>query len=181
MSTKNRILHLKARILPALVTLLLALTVLPNTLLAQSDDSTKRGVTGEVFLSGGGASNFEASTSDLFLHFGAGVGLPLQQKLDLIAGIGFVANVGDNDAFTDRSALFTPGLRYFFKHQNRQEIYVNGGYALSKGEGNTHHLGYFGAGLTHWYGDLIGLRFEVRDYLNGDLNLLEGRLSVVLR
>lgn len=161
--------------------LVFAFLCLSSGLVAQSSPTGEKKITGGVFLGGGGISNFDAGTGDLALDFGAEAGVGITEKLDLAVGVGFLANVGNNDAFKDRSLLLTPGFRYSFGQGDGLVPYVSGGYALSQGEGMTDHFGFVGFGATNWYSDLVGLRFEARDYINTSANFFEARISIVLR
>lgn len=161
--------------------LVFAFLCLSMGLYAQSGQTGERKMTGGVFLGAGGISNFDAGTGDLALDFGAEAGVGVSEKLDLAVGIGFLANVGNNDAFKDRSLLLTPGLRYSFGKGDGLVPYVSGGYALSQGEGMTDHFGFVGLGATNWYSELVGLRFEARDYISTFANFFEVRISIVLR
>lgn len=156
---------------------LLALLTVPARLWAQDPPRYAAG----ILVGGGGAIDFDRDSSDLFLHMGGSVDVPLRERLGLTANLGFVANVSDNDAFDDRSVLAEGGFRYLFEPRPSFQPFVNAGYAFANGETDSHHYLFTGLGIRNWYGGNIGWQLEARNRLNGDSTHLELRLSVLLR
>lgn len=163
--------------LPTFLTFLLLIPLSGAAGLAQSESEP---VNGGVFAGAGGAFDFDRESSDLFLHTGGVLEIPLQPKLSVTGNLGFVANVSDNDAFDNRSLMAELGGRYFLSGR-RLRPFVNTGYSFADGEVASHHALFIGAGVRHWYGPNIGWQIEARDRISGDLNLFEVTLSVLLR
>ena len=137
-------------------------------------------IAGGPFLGGGSFFNLGRNTSDLALEMGGMADFRIRDQLGVAVSAGFMANVSDNSAFADRSGLYTGGVRYSLS-SDKIAPFVTGGYALSAGEGTTHHFGFAGGGVRYWYGEKIGVQFELRDYITSDINFLQGRISVLLR
>jgi len=170
-----------ARMLKRLVLLLFLITFFAPFAAAQrSQGDFDPAVSGGPFLGGGAFFNTSRNTSDLALEMGGMADFRLRERLGLALSAGFMANVSDNDAYSDRTGLYTAGLRYSFSSE-KLSPFVSGGYALGSGEGHTHHFGFAGTGVRYWYGERIGVQFEVRDYLTSDINFLQGRITVLLR
>jgi len=163
-----------------MVCALAVLVLTAVTAFAQSASSQDSKVTGGPFAGGLGMFNFDHSTSDLGLSMGGAVQIGMTETTAFSTSAAFLANVDDNDAFDDRSAMFTAGLEYRLK--NRQmDPFLAGGYALAHGEIATHHFGYFGGGVRKWYAERVGWQLEARDYLSGDTNMIEIRFGILLR
>ncbi len=166
------------RHLPA-ATLVLLFTICSG--FSQGTTSSEAEVAGGPFIGGGGILNLDRDTSDLSLEMGGALDLHLRRQLHLSGSLGFLANVSDNDAFDDRSVLATAGLLLGAASDRSYAPFLATGYAYADGERACHHFFYAGGGVRHWYGEKIGWQLEVRDYINGDLNFIQGRLSILLR
>lgn len=152
-----------------------------STAFPQSGSQPETIFAGGPFIGGGGVINLDRDTSDLTLEMGGTLDLHLRQQLHLTGSVGFLANVSDNDAFDDRSAMLTSGLLWGAKPTRSFAPFFTSGYAYADGERACHHFFFAGTGVRHWYGEKIGWQLEIRDYINGDLNFIQGRLSVLLR
>jgi hypothetical protein len=148
---------------------------------AQNTSQTEATVSGGPFVGGGGIFNLDRNTSDLSLEMGGTLDLRLREQLHLTGSLGFLANVSDNDAFDDRSLLATSGLLFRTSSLHAYRPFLTAGYAYANGERACHNFFYAGGGVRHWYGENIGWQLEIRDYVNGDLNFIQGRLSLLLR
>ncbi len=147
----------------------------------QNASQTEANVAGGPFVGGGGIFNLDRNTSDLSLEMGGTLDLRLRKQLHLTGSLGFLANVSDNDAFDDRSLFATSGLLFSLSPASAYRPFFTTGYAYADGERACHDFFYAGGGIRHWYGENIGWQLEVRDYINGDLNFVQGRLSLLLR
>ena len=148
---------------------------------SQSTSQAEATLAGGLFVGGGDIFNLDRNTSDLSLETGGTLDLRLREQLHLTGSVGFLANVSDNDACDDRSLFATSGLLFQTAPDRSYRPFVTAGYAFADGERACHDFFYAGGGVRHWYGENIGWQLEIRDYVNGDLNFIQGRLSLLLR
>lgn len=148
---------------------------------SQSGSGSEEALSGGPFIGGGALFNLDRDTSDLMLEMGGAVDFRVRDRLRWTGSAGFLANVSDNDAFDDRSVFLTSGLSFGPSSDRRFRPFVSTGLAYADGERACHGFIYGGGGIRHWYGESIGWQVEVRDYINGDLNFVQARLSILLR
>jgi hypothetical protein len=119
------------------------------------------------------------TTFGKLLNPGVGADLFLYKGLAASMDIGYVGYY--NNFRADGVGVFSPNVAYHFFNSSRVVPFVTAGYSMTF-RGGTTNLGNYGAGLTYWFSNRVGLRVEGRDHCNTSGDHIAGiRIGITIR
>jgi|SRR5215471_16186985 len=128
-------------------------------LLAQSEETRFQGY--GYF----GVLGSDGTTFGKLLNPGLGVDGFVYKGLAASADIGYAGYY--NNFRSDGIGLFSPNASYHFLRNRKVSPFVTAGYSLAF-RNSTTNMANYGAGLTYWFSNRVGLRLEGRDHVNPD-------------